>query len=80
MPPTMRPPAFPKWSWPMSTFDPVCSLVTETGRVTVSERLLIRTHDGVRDELVLADDAEVLTAYRTNVGIELGRSPAMSPP
>jgi N-hydroxyarylamine O-acetyltransferase len=57
----------------------VCSLVTETGRVTLSERMLIRTHDSVRDELVLADDAEVLAAYRTNFGIELGRIPVVSP-
>jgi N-hydroxyarylamine O-acetyltransferase len=57
----------------------VCSLVTETGRVTLSKRTLIRTHDGVREELVLAEDAKVLAAYRTNFGIELGRIPAPSP-
>jgi N-hydroxyarylamine O-acetyltransferase len=58
----------------------VCSLLTESGRVTLSGRTLIRTTSGARDERELGDDAEVLAAYRTWFGIELDRVPQVRPP
>jgi N-hydroxyarylamine O-acetyltransferase len=53
----------------------VCSLLTETGRVTLSDGLLIRTVDGERHEEALRSDADVLDAYRTHFGIALDRVP-----
>jgi N-hydroxyarylamine O-acetyltransferase len=53
----------------------VCSLLTETGRVTLSDGLLIRTVDGARHEEPLTSHAAVLDAYRTYFGIELERVP-----
>jgi N-hydroxyarylamine O-acetyltransferase len=58
----------------------VCSMLTETGRVTLSDHTLVQTRNGVRDELGLADDAEVLAAYRTNFGIALDRVPSVRRP
>ncbi len=58
----------------------VCSLLTESGRVTLSGRTLVRTRGDVRDELTLADDAQVLTAYRDHFGIVLDRVPSVGPP
>ena len=70
----------------------VCSLPTETGRVTLSDRTLVRTEDGrrdepgrrdehdTRDERMLTDDADVLAAYRTYFGISLDRVPSVRPP
>ncbi len=58
----------------------VCSLLTETGRVTLSDRALIRTSNGVRDEVTLADDAEVLAAYQAHFGIVLDSVPSVRPP
>ncbi len=52
-----------------------CSLPTATGRITLSDRLLITTTDGVRTETRLGSDDEVRAAYRTNFGIELERLP-----
>ncbi len=52
-----------------------CSLPTVDGRVTLSDRLLITTVDGVRTETELGSDDEVLAAYRTHFGIELTRLP-----
>jgi N-hydroxyarylamine O-acetyltransferase len=52
-----------------------CSLLTETGRVTLSDRTLIRTTGEQRDERTLTGDAEVLDAYRTWFGIVLDRVP-----
>ncbi|MFD7661440.1 arylamine N-acetyltransferase [Streptomyces sp. NPDC059788] len=53
----------------------VCSLLTETGRVTLSGRTLVITDaDGGRTERELTDD-EVLPAYRTHFGITLDRIP-----
>jgi N-hydroxyarylamine O-acetyltransferase len=57
-----------------------CSRLTETGRLTISGRRLIRTTAGAagdRHEQTLADDAEVLAAYRTHFGIALDRVPAV---
>lgn len=55
----------------------VCSLLTETGRVTLSDGTLIETTGPERHERVLASDAEVLDAYRTLFGIELDRVPSL---
>ncbi|MFF2787922.1 arylamine N-acetyltransferase [Streptomyces sp. NPDC058049] len=57
------------------TRKPVCSLLTESGRTTLSDRVLTVTADGTRTERTLADDAEVLAAYRTHFGIDLPRVP-----
>src|ERR1700730_13675489 len=55
----------------------VCSLPTETGRITLSDRTLIETAAGERREQSLAGDAELLAAYRTLVGIRLDRVPSV---
>lgn len=56
----------------------VCSMLTESGRVTLSGRTLIRTIDGERDERELTGDAEVLAAYRSWFGVELDRVPEVA--
>ena len=63
---------------PKSSFTrgPVCSLLTADGRVTLSDRTLVRTVAGGRQERTLASDAEVLDAYRAWFGIVLERLPA----
>jgi N-hydroxyarylamine O-acetyltransferase len=53
----------------------VCSLLTEHGRVTLSDRTLIHTTGDRREERTLGDDAEVLDAYRAHFGIVLDRLP-----
>jgi N-hydroxyarylamine O-acetyltransferase len=53
----------------------VCSMLTEHGRVTLSDRLLIETNDGERSEHTLADDAEVFATYRDRFGFDLDRLP-----
>src|SRR5262245_30174553 len=58
----------------------ICSLLTDTGRVTLSGRTLIRTVGGQRDERILESDAEVLAAYRDPFGIVLDRLPSMPTP
>ena len=58
----------------------VCSLLTEHGRITLSDRTLIRTTNGQRDERTLSDDAEVLDAYRSHFGIVLDRLPTSPTP
>jgi N-hydroxyarylamine O-acetyltransferase len=55
----------------------VCSLLTETGRVTLSDRTFVRTTGTEREERVLTDDADVLAAYRTHFGIKLDRVPSV---
>ena len=57
------------------THGPVCSRLTETGRVTLSDRTLAQTTGDQRQERTLTDDAEVLAAYRTWFGIVLDRVP-----
>ncbi|MEP6817459.1 MAG: arylamine N-acetyltransferase, partial [Marmoricola sp.] len=52
-----------------------CSLPTVSGRVTLSDRLLITTVDGERTETELGSDAEVLAAYVEHFGIVLDRLP-----
>jgi N-hydroxyarylamine O-acetyltransferase len=58
----------------------VCSLLTDDGRVTLSDRTLIRTAGDQRGERTLRDDAEVLDAYRTWFGIVLDRLPRSPAP
>ncbi|MFJ7591195.1 arylamine N-acetyltransferase [Streptomyces sp. NPDC097617] len=62
---------------PVSGFTrkPVCSMLTEGGRTTLSDRVLTVTTAGKRTERPLADDAEVLAAYRDHFGIDLPRVP-----
>lgn len=55
----------------------VCSRLTPDGRVTVSDRTLIRTAGGRREERTLGGDAEVLAAYRELFGITLDRPPSL---
>lgn len=61
-------------TWPGSHFreKPVCSRLDAGGRITLSDRTLIR--DGVA--VSLGSDAEILAAYKTYFGIELDRLPA----
>ena len=58
----------------------VCSLLTEDGRVTLSDRALIRTAGDRREERTLTGDPEVLDAYRTWFGIVLDRLPRSPTP
>jgi N-hydroxyarylamine O-acetyltransferase len=58
----------------------VCSLLTEHGRVTLSDRTLIRTTGEQREERTLTGDAEVLDAYRTWFGIVLDHPPPRPSP
>ena len=53
----------------------VCSRLTGSGRVTLSDRTLVETTGDQRHERVLSDDAEVLDAYRAHFGIALERVP-----
>jgi len=70
------------------THGPVCSRLTQTGRVTLSDRTLVQTTGGQRQEHTLTSDAEVLAAYQTWFGIVMdrvpdrpaGRHPAAPPP
>lgn len=57
----------------------VCSMLTETGRVTLSGSRLFVTEGGERTESVLADDQAVLAAYRTYFGMALDRLPVGPP-
>jgi len=52
-----------------------CSIPTKSGRVTLSGDRLILTEGGNRDERTLADDADILDAYRHYFGIDLDRVP-----
>jgi N-hydroxyarylamine O-acetyltransferase len=54
----------------------VCSLLTERGRVTLSDRLLVETVGDDRRERHPTGDTATLAAYRDHVGIELTRLPA----
>ena len=55
-----------------------CSMLTGDGRVTLSEDRLIVTTGGVREERMLADDTEIIEAYRSHFGIRLPRAPRLS--
>jgi N-hydroxyarylamine O-acetyltransferase len=54
---------------------PVCTRLTDEGRVTISGNTLIVTSHGERAEQKLPD-AELLAAYREHFGIALDRIPA----
>ena len=56
----------------------VCSLRTETGRISIAGRRLIRTTGPSRAESELATDDDVLAAYREHFGIALDRVPMVS--
>jgi N-hydroxyarylamine O-acetyltransferase len=58
----------------------VCSLLTEDGRVTLSDQTLIRTTGDRREERTLTGGAELLDAYRTWFGIVLDRLPRSPAP
>ncbi|MGW7081963.1 arylamine N-acetyltransferase family protein [Streptomyces sp. NPDC054871] len=53
----------------------VCSMLTGTGRITLSGRTLTTTTGGERHTTELATDAEVLDAYATHFGITLEEVP-----
>jgi N-hydroxyarylamine O-acetyltransferase len=55
-----------------------CSLPTERGRVTLSDRRLIVTTDGRKAETLIGDDDALLAAYQTYFGIVLDRPPHLS--
>lgn len=57
------------------TRGPVCSRLTEQGRITLSGRRLVVTEDGARTERELHDDGDLLTAYRDHFGVRLDRLP-----
>ncbi|MGW9206297.1 arylamine N-acetyltransferase family protein [Embleya sp. NPDC055664] len=57
------------------THAPVCSLALPDGRITISDRTLIRTTGTDRHEERLVDDAALLAAYREHFGITLDRIP-----
>lgn len=56
---------------------PVCTIRTETGRVTLSGRTLIRTDGERREERELAEPA-LLGAYREHFGVVLDRVPSLN--
>lgn len=58
----------------------VCTRLTDTGRVTLSGRTLIRNRGEARDERTLSTDAEVLAAYHEHFGIVLDRAPEARAP
>ncbi|MFV6028157.1 arylamine N-acetyltransferase family protein [Streptomyces sp. NPDC056264] len=55
----------------------VCSLLTEEGRITLSDRKLITRAGGEREERILEGDDEVRGAYRDLFGIELDALPVV---
>ncbi|MEU7698047.1 arylamine N-acetyltransferase [Streptomyces sp. NPDC039028] len=55
----------------------VCSLLTEEGRITLSDRKLITRAGGERDERILDGEDEVRSAYRDLFGIELDALPVI---
>jgi N-hydroxyarylamine O-acetyltransferase len=58
------------------TRSPLCTILTDTGMITLAgRRLITTTQGGVRREETLEDDAQVLDAYRGHFGITLDRVP-----
>ena len=57
------------------THSTICSRLTETGRVSLSDRTLIITSNGDRSERQLPSDQAVLDAYLAHFGIALDRIP-----
>ena len=56
----------------------MCSKATPEGRVTLSNRRLIVTRGGTREETILATDSEVRCCLREQFGIELPESADLS--
>lgn len=69
-------------TWPDSHFRTslVCSILTSTGRVTLSGDRLTVTAGGERTERTLSGEAEILAAYRAHFGIDLDRVPRVGLP
>ena len=67
-------------TWPDSHFrrSLTCSILTASGRITLSGDRLIIPEGGERTERSLSGDAEILAAYRTYFGIDLNRVPTVS--
>ena len=67
-------------TWPGSHFrqGPVCSLLTDDGRVTLAGRTLVRHVGGERVETELADAAAALLTYREVFGVELDEEPRLA--
>jgi N-hydroxyarylamine O-acetyltransferase len=67
-------------TWPDSHFrrSLVCSVLTRSGRVTLSGDRLTVTDGGERTESTLPSDEEILAAYRTHFGMDLDRVPTVS--
>jgi len=61
------------------TAGPVCTRLTDGGRITLSGRTLIETSGGSRTETELASDDALLAAYRDRFGIVLDRVPGNGP-
>jgi N-hydroxyarylamine O-acetyltransferase len=53
----------------------ICSRLTESGRVSIAGRTLIRSSTGSRAEEELEEDAALLAAYRDLFGVILSRVP-----
>jgi N-hydroxyarylamine O-acetyltransferase len=53
----------------------VCSLPTASGRITLNDRVLIRTDHGERDQTTLRSDEEILAAYEEHFGLKLASCP-----
>lgn len=62
------------------TQKPICSRLTERGRISITGRTVIRTEDGNRNEQPLDSDTALLAAYREHFGIRLDRVPALAQP
>jgi N-hydroxyarylamine O-acetyltransferase len=58
----------------------ICSLLTETGRISLSDRTLIQTTGEHRSERRLTDATEALAAYRDHFGIALESVPTLRAP
>lgn len=56
------------------TWQRICSLATPSGRVSLSNRRLIITSNGRREEQLLADEAAVEAALTDWFGVRLGQS------
>jgi N-hydroxyarylamine O-acetyltransferase len=56
-----------------------CSLLTPTGRITLTERTLVTTEGAVRTEKTFDSDEQVLGAYRDLFGVVLDRVPTLRP-
>ncbi len=54
---------------------PLCSILTERGRVTLAGEVLVETVDGVRTESRVEGEAALFALYRERFGVELSRLP-----